>query len=131
MSRKTIFVLRLTGFRVRSGVSALAAFFAGQFRDDESDIHLNDMVGQLSLIIGLPFSAAEHDDALTPICLLCLQRFSGFDSFKRVVVATLLPPLGRLAQDESFEFLAAAFLAAFGTDSDDFWATGIGRLGSC
>jgi hypothetical protein len=114
---------------MRTGcLHALAVFFAGQFRGDAIEPYLNDIIKQLSLIISDPFSPTEHDEALTLTCLLCQQRFSAFDPFTRVVVGTLLPRLGRVAQDETLEYFASAFLAAFGTDSDDFRVTVISRL---
>jgi hypothetical protein len=100
-------------------VRSFSTFFASTFVDDLIDPYLRDLTTSLLAIVSDPFSPSEHDDALSLLCLLCLQRFSSFDPYARVVISELLPGMDSLNANDIAQFFAVSFLASFGLSSID------------
>lgn len=91
----------------------------GQFLGEELEPFVDELIEGLEYCIDQKFSRIEHDEALSAVCNMCLQRMNDFEPCAMVILNNLMPDLPNLEAEYVFRMFAIAFLTAFGITSQD------------
>jgi hypothetical protein len=100
---------------IKNLTNNLSAVFLGNSLVDDRD----GIVSTLCSVISNPFSDSEHNEALTLVCNLSLQLFTGFDPFVTVLIRQFLPTLCNLTENYQFRLYAIAFITGFSLVAQD------------